>query len=133
MSTTTTKTKPNDRDARGRFLKGCAGGPGNPDGKRLAKLRSVLLRSVSEQDIGRVVDRLIQLTGDTDPKVRLLAIRELLDRTLGKPKPMEADADAPQQFGIRFELAVDPRKLTPEEFEQFTALRRKGVGHADDE
>lgn len=94
MTTTTeTTTSPPDRDEKGRFLKGCAGGPGNPDGKRLAKLRSVLLRSVSEQDVARAVDRLIALTGDADPKVRLLAIRELLDRTIGKPRPAEPTID----------------------------------------
>ncbi|MDA1052329.1 MAG: hypothetical protein O3C40_17870 [Planctomycetota bacterium] len=71
----------NGRDARGRFSTGNAGGPGNPQAKKVAALRTSLLASVTPADLRGAVKALIRKakTGDVP------AIRELLDRTLGKP------------------------------------------------
>ena len=74
------------RAANGRFLKGqWKGGPGNPYARRVAALRSALLKAVTPDDIEAVVRVLIEkaLQGDVP------AIRELFDRVLGRP--VEAD------------------------------------------
>jgi len=69
------------RDAQGRFTSGNKLGRGNPFAARVAKLRAELLKAVTPADIRAVARKLIKQakTGD------LPAIRELLDRVLGKP------------------------------------------------
>jgi hypothetical protein len=72
---------PNGRNGNGRFARGNAGGPGNPHGRRVAQLRSVLLGEVTDDDLRAVVRALIAQAknGDRD------AVRELLDRLFGRP------------------------------------------------
>ena len=69
------------RDERGRFVLGWRGGPGNPNSAQTAKLRSALLAAVTVDDMTKAVAALREnaLAGD------VVAIRELLDRCLGKP------------------------------------------------
>jgi hypothetical protein len=71
---------PNGRTARGRFAQGNLGGPGNPYARRTAALRSALLESVTEQDIRAVARALLKRAKAGE----IPAIRELLDRLLGK-------------------------------------------------
>ncbi len=71
----------NGRDAQGRFLAGNAGGPGNPHAKRTAELRAILLDVVTDDDYRAVVARLLKMAKAGN----LAAIREILDRTVGKP------------------------------------------------
>ncbi len=70
----------NGRAAGGRFAVGNAGGPGNPHVRETARLRSVLLAAVSDDDIKVIVAKLLKKAKAGD----LRAIREVLDRTLGK-------------------------------------------------
>jgi hypothetical protein len=70
----------NGRTARGRFAQGNLGGPGNPYAKRVADLRAALLESVTEQDIRAVARALVKRAKEGE----IPAIRELLDRLLGK-------------------------------------------------
>jgi hypothetical protein len=70
----------NGRDARGRFVKGNAGGPGNPLAARVAKLRSALLNAVTEDDMREIVRKLVSLAKDGDT----VAARILFDRVLGR-------------------------------------------------
>lgn len=78
------------RDARGRFIKGNPGGPGNPHVRRTARLRSAILESISDDDFRTVVARLVKLAkGGGD----LRWVRELFDRTVGKSTTAGADAD----------------------------------------
>jgi len=69
------------RDAQGRFAAGNKLGKGNPFAARVAKLRSELLKAVTPADIRGVVRKLITQAKSGD----LPAIKELLDRVLGKP------------------------------------------------
>ncbi|MCH7720374.1 MAG: hypothetical protein IH988_05215 [Planctomycetes bacterium] len=72
----------NGRDpATGRFLPGWKGGSGNPHAKLVGKLRAAMLAAVDEAAIRRVVEALIKKAeGGNVP-----AVRELLDRCIGKP------------------------------------------------
>ena len=74
----------NGRDKGGRFAAGNPGGPGNPHAAATAMLRAALVRSVTEDDIQAVVAALVQKARSGD----VVAIRELLDRTIGKPSKM---------------------------------------------
>ncbi len=69
-----------DRDPGGRFVKGNAGGPGNPHNAAIARLRKALHAAVTEEDIEQVISVLVAKAKEGS----LPAIRELLDRTIGK-------------------------------------------------
>jgi len=73
----------NGRDSNGRFTKGNSGGPGNPHARRTARIRRLILDSVSDDDIRATLATLVNLARGGD----LAAIRELLDRTAGKAVP----------------------------------------------
>ena len=66
--------------AGGKFAAGNPGGPGNPHGGQVARLRAVMLEAVSEDDMRAVVLKLVELAKEGDLK----AIDLLLTRTLGK-------------------------------------------------
>ena len=90
----------NGRSVNGRFAIGNVGGPGNPLATKVGKLRSVLLNSVSDEDMQAIVTKLVSLAKAGD----LAAAKLLLDRTTGrfvdklpsfKPKtqPLRADLE----------------------------------------
>jgi hypothetical protein len=76
---------PNGRDAQGRFRPGWGGGPGNPHARAVGELRTALLTTVTADDISAIVRVLIEQAKAGE----IRAIREVLDRTLGRP--IEAD------------------------------------------
>jgi len=69
------------RGTNGRFLPGHCGGPGNPHARKVHRLRSTLLNTVTSTDIEEIVHKLISMAKGGD----VAAIKELLDRTIGKP------------------------------------------------
>lgn len=71
----------NGRDNRGRFAAGNKAARGNPYGRRAARLRAELFRECSPADFKAIVRALIAKAKDGD----LAAIREALDRLIGKP------------------------------------------------
>lgn len=73
------------RDAKGKFVKGNPGGPGNPLAARVSKLRFALVNAVTVEDIEEVVSALVRQAKDGD----VAATKELLSRVLGRP--LEAD------------------------------------------
>ena len=83
------KPKPNgrngDRDSRGRFAEGNPGGPGNPLAQSVGRLRAAMLTAVTVADMRAVVAKLVEMAKDGN----VPAMRELFERTLGKPQ--EAD------------------------------------------
>jgi hypothetical protein len=82
------------RNEKGRFLPGNPGGPGNPQARNVGAWRRALADAVSPDDIGEVVAK---LTGAAK-EGKAWAIRELLDRCLGKPTvQVEIGADVERQ------------------------------------
>lgn len=81
MSDETPQNESKDRDGKGRFAKGCKGGPGNPHAQHVARLRAELFRAVKPADLRQVVEALLRQakTGDVQ------SIKELLQRLLGPP------------------------------------------------
>ena len=75
----------NGRERSGRFAPGNGGGPGNPHSKQTARLRSALLRAVSEGDLEKAAAAVLKKAIGGD----VIAFRELCDRLLGKPSPTE--------------------------------------------
>lgn len=72
------------RDQRGRFVKGCRPGPGNPYAAEVGRRRARLMKSLTDDDVDAavLVIRYIMLLGAKDSD-RLTAARLLLDRALG--------------------------------------------------
>ena len=72
----------NGRDRLGRFAKGNPGGPGNPHAAAVGAWRSALAKSVTPDDLQDVIGQLLKQAKDGEP----WAIRELLNRCLGRPE-----------------------------------------------
>jgi hypothetical protein len=75
----------NGRDSAGHFAPGNKLGKGNPYARAAARLRAELYRSITAKDIKAVVLALIEQAKAGN----VAAIREVLDRAVGKP--LEAD------------------------------------------
>lgn len=100
------KAAPDQRDKNGRFTPGNPGGPGNPHAGSVSKLRAAILRAVDEGDIEAIIKKLVQQARGGD----LPAVKELLDRCVGKPstgdlieriEALEAVAEQMQGEGMR--------------------------------
>ncbi|MFO0846151.1 MAG: hypothetical protein U0797_27870 [Gemmataceae bacterium] len=89
---------PEGRDSNGRFVRGNAGGPGNPFARQVAQLRSLLLRALTAEDLVAVAVALVERAKQGD----VAAARLLFQYTLGKPlhaaHPDRVDADELQAF-----------------------------------
>ncbi|HOX40196.1 MAG TPA: hypothetical protein PL033_19610 [Candidatus Brocadiia bacterium] len=70
------------RDSTGRFVRGNPGGPGNPMNRRVNELRVALLECVTPDDMQAVIHALVDAAKAGD----VAAIREFLDRTIGKAR-----------------------------------------------
>jgi hypothetical protein len=85
-------TDTSGRDQRGRFVRGNAGGTGNPFARQVAALRAALIASVTAQDIQRVMAALLLEAGNGN----VAAARLVLAYTIGKP----ADAVDPDRVDV---------------------------------
>lgn len=92
------------RDTRGRFAAGNAGGPGNPYAKKVAEFRRALVDAVTPEDLEAVAKALVRKAKAGE----IPAIRELLDRLLGKPVQTTAVAlaDTDQEAELRDKQCV---------------------------
>jgi len=91
------------RGGDGRFLPGNPGGPGNPQARNVSVWRKALADSVSPDDLAQAIQKLI----DSAKEGKAWAIRELLDRCLGKPHvqvELQADVDSIRQYSEREQL-----------------------------
>ena len=70
-----------NRDSNGRFRLSNAGGPENPLADKIGKLRAALVAVVTEEDVREIARGLIATAKGGDVR----AIKELLDRTIGRP------------------------------------------------
>src|SRR6266851_1914205 len=95
----------NGRDARGRFVPGNPGGPGNPYARRVAELRQVMLECVTTKEMEIIVGELMVQAKCGN----LAAIKLLFQYIIGKPP-----------------AAVDPDTLDVQEVEQY----RRAPEHA---
>lgn len=75
---------PNGRDSTtGRFAPGNRGGPGNPFAAKVARLRTLLLESVSDDDLQAIVQTVVGKAKAGD----LTAVKIIMDYCVGKPAP----------------------------------------------
>jgi len=88
-----------DRDGRGRFVKGWKGGPGNPHASIVMEWRKALVKAVTPEDVTAVMEKLIEKARAGEA----WAVKEFLDRCVGRPKEDVPDA-VPVQLQINVEL-----------------------------
>ena len=94
---------PAGRDARGRFVPGNPGGPGNPFARQVAQIRREILANLTSQDIYYIVEtfKLKAIRGD------LGAAKFLFQYAVGKP----GDTVNPDTLDIEeFQQIYEPRK-----------------------
>ena len=92
-----------ERAANGQFKPGNQEACGNPFGRRVAQLRAILMRTVTDGDFAEIAEMLIAKAKKGD----LAATRLLLSYTLGKPSPtVNPDRVAIDEWEIHQEKAV---------------------------
>jgi hypothetical protein len=86
------------RGNHGRFGKGNPGGPGNPLGSKIEKLRAALVNAVTEEDIAKMAKGLIKSANRGSPA----AASVVWDRIFGKAKqPIEMSGKNGKRLTIR--------------------------------
>jgi hypothetical protein len=91
------------RDAKGRFLKGNPGGPGNPFRRRIAGYRRALSAAVSNADLEQLGLVLLRHAVDGDWAAAAL----LLTYTIGRPtEAVDPDADDVHEWQLCQQLPV---------------------------
>src|SRR6266487_718296 len=99
---------PPGRDQHGRFTKGNPGGIGNPHARKVAALRSALLKTVTEEDVIAVAQRLIEQAKEGD----VAAARLLFAYALGKPQEApDPDALDRHEWDILRASVVPPAEV----------------------
>ena len=66
------------------FQRGVSGNPGG-------KPKGEDVRYLARKNTRRAMERIVELIDDEDPRVALMAAKEVLDRAYGKPKVIEDD------------------------------------------
>jgi hypothetical protein len=69
------------RDRRGRFTVGNTGGPGNPHGARIERIRAMLFDAATDDEIRKICRVIVERAAAGELKF----VREYLNRTIGKP------------------------------------------------
>jgi len=96
----------NGRKQDGTFAQGNPGGSGNPFAAQVNKLRSVMLKCVSEKKMKNVVSKLVEMAESGDLK----AIELLLTRTLGRPTSDSAGPTVAVQVNNQQPMSDDERR-----------------------
>jgi hypothetical protein len=108
------KTEPSSngdsRDGQGKFVKGNAGGPGNPFARQTAALRSAILRFMTPEKIEELVKVIYEqaLQGD------MRAAKLILSYAVGQPRP----AVDPDRLDLEEMDLFGKQARTPEEFDR---------------
>lgn len=96
------------KDQQGRFMQGNKGGPGNPFGRQVALLRSIVLQASTEERMEELIEMLWKLALDGN----LAAVRLILQYTLGKPgRAVEPDRVEIDDWNLKKENAVLPAEM----------------------
>jgi hypothetical protein len=114
------------RDIAGRFTKGNAAAAGhrNPNARRVQLFYNALINAVSVNDIEFVVRKLIKKARSGD----LAAIRELLDRTIGKTEKIALELQHEDESKvIRFLFGVPQELLAAKKDQRTKNLPQNGI------
>ncbi len=79
------------RNAKGQFVRGCVGGPGNPNAASVSRNRARLYEVVRTADIDLAIKTMRDVMRNGKDSDRLAAARLLLDRALGPIAAVDLD------------------------------------------
>lgn len=96
-------TADNGRDATGRFTANNKLAKGNPHARRVAKLRSALLRAVTPDDMRAVVKRLLTMAKAGDVPAAKLLIERCLGRVESLDVYLHDEPTEPQTVRVEFD------------------------------
>jgi hypothetical protein len=97
------------RDARGRFVSGNRGGPGNPFARQTAALRRAFLAAVTPEDLEAVARAVVQRAREGD----MAAAKLLLLYAIGKPtEAVDPDTMDAQEWQLFQQSSATPEQLT---------------------
>lgn len=85
------------------------GQSGNPGGK---PKEFAIVRKQLRDAVPGALQRLVDLVGSDDERVALLACKEILNRTLGVPKPVDEESAAPNEILARLLGVMRPPART---------------------
>jgi hypothetical protein len=77
----------NGRNSDGSFAKGNPGGPGNPHGRRVARLRSLMLDAVTDDDLKEIVTSMVSQAKAGDAAATKLLLSYLVGKPVDAPDP----------------------------------------------
>jgi hypothetical protein len=98
-----TTDTPSQQDAKGRFVRGNAGGPGNPFGRRVAELRKIIVDALTDAEMLAITLAMIVRAKAGD----VAAARLLYQYALGKPaKAVEPDRVDIDEFKLREDASI---------------------------
>jgi hypothetical protein len=107
-----------NRDAKGRFTIGNAGGAGNPFARQVAALRQALINSITPEDIQAVAKALIQRAAEGNVQAAKLLFSYAIGKPQPAPEPDHMDADEwdvyRETVPMKTESAEILRAATPE-------------------
>lgn len=103
--------KRRDKDERGRFVKGCKGGPGNPLVKRQAQIRHAIAEAVTREDIREIALKLIEDAKSPNFKIRHPSRVELFNRIFGRRGTIMPDDQTANSAVNLAVILADPRML----------------------
>jgi hypothetical protein len=106
---TPTETPP-QQDAKGRFVRGNAGGPGNPFGRQVAELRKVVLDAATPDKLRKLIDALIDRATSGDNAAAKLVLQYSLGKPAATVEPDRVDVD---EYRLREESAIAPDDWVP--------------------
>jgi hypothetical protein len=113
------KVEDSGRDAAGKFTPGNAGGPGNPFARRVAALRSAMVRAISEEDVAAIIVKLMEQARAGDPASAKVLFQYVIGKATPAPNPDRMDRDeyevareAPRYLEITTDLNRPPFKIS---------------------
>jgi hypothetical protein len=92
-----------------RLAKGNSGGSGSSCAQRVAHLRALMIERVSDEDLARIVDKLVELAAEGN----LSAIRLVLKHVFGKSAEANALKPAAAEPATAEPATAATRRLTP--------------------
>ena len=98
MSQSDTTPATSERDNKGHFARGNAGGPGNPYARQVAELRRELLARCTPERLGKIADRMMELAEEGNVSAAKLIFQYVLGKPHEAVSPDRVDIDEVQTF-----------------------------------
>jgi len=104
----------NGHDAKGRFVRGNPGGPGNPYARQVAALRKAILNRLTEQDLLAITEALLAKAKEGSVGAAKLLLAYALGKPASAPDPDRLDGQELKHFKDQVETVNEVHELAVE-------------------